>query len=344
MEQENIERRFEVTRPASLTLANISGSVDIQTGDDGVITVTAVKSQNGDAEHTRIEMNQNSAGAVSVITEYGESFWRFFGQHPSDVAYTMRVPRDCSLQLKCVSSHGQVKGLNGKLDLSGVSGDLALEGLSGAIKVNMVSGNLSASQLTGTAEIETVSGQVDLHACNFESLRLSTVSGRVTLETPLGAGPYKLHSVSGNVQLALPSNAKATVEFSSLSGRLATNLPTTHSQQSGSHRHVELQGGGPAILFESISGDLQLTSAQAVMSTPVAKPVAAAPTVKETFSAPAESVMAPPSPAPVAASEPGVPPAPDPAIEEAATMRRNILDRVAHGEITVDEAVNLLRG
>ena len=341
MEQEKIERRFVVTGSASLTLANISGSVDIQAGDDGAITIAAVKSQNGDVEHTRIEMNQNASGAVSVITEYGESFWRFFGQHPSDVAYTVRVPRDCSLQLKCVSSQGQVKGLNGKLDLSGVSGDIALESLNGAIKVNMVSGNLSASQLAGNAEIETVSGKVDLQASQLDSLRLSTVSGRVTLETPLGAGPYKLHSVSGNVQLAATPNTRATVEFSSLSGRLATNLPTTHSQQTGSYRHVELQGGGPAVIFDSISGDLQINSTQPVMSSMVAKPVAAAPEVKESFVAPPEAAMAQP---PVVVVEPPAPPASDPAVDEAATLRRNILDRVARGEITVDQAVNLLRG
>ncbi len=341
MEQEKIERTFEVAGPASLTLANISGSVDIQAGDDGVIAVTAVKSQNGDAEHTRIEMNQNSDGAVSILTEYGESFWRFFGQRPSDVAYTVRVPRDCSLQLKCVSSSGRVTGLNGKHDLSAVSGDLTVENLSGTIKASLVSGSLTGRQLQGPSEIETVSGRIDLQACTFDSLRLATVSGHATVETPLGAGPYRLHSVSGGVQLALPIAARATVDFSSLSGRLATNLATTNSRQTGTHRHVELQGGGAEIRFDSISGDLNINAAQGLMTTNIAKPVAATPLVTETFKAPAEAVMAPPAPA-SAAEAPAAPA--DPAVNEAATLRRSILDRVARGEITVDEAINLLRG
>jgi hypothetical protein len=327
MTQEQIERKFGVRGPASLMMANISGTVDIQTGDEAWITVTAVKQGGGDAEHTRIEMAQDDAGAVTIKTEYGESFWRFFGQRPCDVAYTVRAPRNTSLTLKCVSSTATVNGLAGQLDISTISGDLVLANLAGPIKINLVSAGLKAEKLAGAGDISTVSGKVALAGCNFPSLKLSTVSGAVMVETPLGEGPYDLHSVSGDLQLSVQSSAGCNVNFSTLSGRFTSNLPTTHSQQSGRNRHLQLQGGGATVKFDSISANLNIHSAQGSQDAATDGVVnSLMPLVKPT---------APPAvPEPVS----------DAAIASAAKARQDILDRVAQGKLSVDDAVNLLRG
>ena len=329
MPQEPIERAFQTPSPASLILANISGAVDIQTGDEGVIMVTAVKQDNGDVEHTRIEMSQDEAGAVTIKTEYGESFWRFFGQRPCDVTYTVRAPRNTALTLKCVSSTATVNGLSGQFDISTISGDLALADLAGPIKINLVSATLKAEKLVGAGEITTVSGKVALAGCNFPSLKLSTVSGAVTIETPLGEGPYDFHTISGDTQLSVQSSAGCAVDFSTLSGRFTSNLPTTHSQQSGRNCHLQLQGGGAAVKFDSISANLDIHSAQSPVATEVV--------MKSLMPVSAPSTPVPPS-APAAGR------APDVVIASAAKARQDILDRVAQGQLSVDEAVNMLRG
>ena len=327
-----LERKFDVSGQARLTLANISGSVDIQPGDDGVILVIAeMDTRFGDAERTRVDMEQAADGSVMVKTDYGESVWRWFGQRPCDVDYTVRVPRNCWLQLKCVSSRAVVKGLAGQFNVSMVSGDLSLAELSGSLKVNLVSGGLSADKLNGPADVETVSGRVELRDSQFESLRVSTVSGRVVVDSPLSDGPYRFHSVSGDVRLSVPANTRCSIDSKSLSGRLDTNLPVTYNQKNGQHWRMEVQGGGPEVRFDSISGALHVTSAGAVAgaATPVVQVAGAAMEALPEAGAPATPSM----------PEPPVSP-----VDQAAQTRRDVLDRVARGELSVDEAIDKLRG
>ncbi len=329
-----LERKFDVSGQARLTLANISGSVDIQPGDEGVVVVIAeMDNQSGDAERTHVDIDQAADGSVMVKTDYGESFWRWFGQRPCDVDYTVRVPRSCWLQVKCVSSNAVVKGLAGQFDLSMVSGDLTLAELTGSLKAHLVSGGLSADQLSGPADVETVSGRVELRACQFDSLRVSTVSGRVVAETPLGNGPYRFHSVSGDVRLSVPATSRCSIDSNSLTGRLDTDLPVTYNQKVGQHWRMEVQGGGPEVRFDSISGTLHVNgvgSATTKASTPAPQAEPEAVPALEAGSAASESS------APVSES--------DSPIVQASETRRDILDRVARGELSVDEAIDKLRG
>lgn len=327
-----LERKFDVSGQARLTLANISGSVDIQPGDDGVVLVIAeIDNQSGDPERTHVDIDQAADGSVTVKTDYGESFWRWFGQRPCDVDYTVRVPRSCWLQLRCVSSGAVVKGLAGQFDLNTVSGDLMLAELTGSLKAHLVSGGLSADQLSGPADVETVSGRVELRASQFESLRVSTVSGRVVAETSLSNGPYRFHSVSGDVRLSVPGTTRCTIDSNSLSGRLDTDLPVTYNQKVGQHWRMEVQGGGAEVRFDSISGTLHVNGAgDTVAKSP-------APAVEAVPAGAPESTSAE-SPAPASVPEPASP------IEQAAETRRDILDRVSRGELSVDEAIEKLRG
>lgn len=323
-ELNTVERTFEVTGQAHLSLANISGSVDIEPGDDGVITVSAIKdTTRGDAENTRIEMEQDANGAVMVKTEFGNSFWRWKGE-PCHVTYTVRVPRETSVQLRCVSSRGVVNGLSGAFDLSAVSGDLAVSDLSGDVKASVVSGRLTAQKLQGPAHIDTVSGAVTISSSNLTSLHLSTVSGNVSVESPLGDGPYKFNSVSGDVKLTVPADTKVTVDSKSLSGRLMANLPVTYSNKQGQHRHMQLQGGGVSVDFDSVSGALMITSPDTDAPMTAVKNIGI----------------------PISPPEPPVPPAPSGASPEetAEQTRKEILERVERGELSVTDAVELLRG
>lgn len=80
----------------------------------------------------------------------------------------------------------------------------------------------------------------------------------LVLQTPLGEGPYRFKTVSGNVRLILPPETGCTVGFRSMSGRLKTSLPTTRSRRQIGQSYAELQGGGPEVHFSSMSGNLSV--------------------------------------------------------------------------------------
>jgi hypothetical protein len=56
---------------ALLSVNNLNGSVEIHTGEDGVIQVTAIKQPHtGDEKHTVIELSYEEDGTVKVATRF----------------------------------------------------------------------------------------------------------------------------------------------------------------------------------------------------------------------------------------------------------------------------------
>ena len=264
MTVEIIEKTFTCSDTPGLTLSNIRGSVNIQPAQNGQITVIASKHvKSGDAENTHIELSQSADGSVKASTRYDKSGIRFLTTwRPCKVDYDVRVPEDCSLKIRGVSNSALIEGISGTMDLSTVSGDLDCRSLSGEFKVKTVSGDISGESLSGPIQLEAVSGDIKLKNCDFPSLKGKTVSGDMLIETPLGDGPYDFNAVSGDIKLEIPPSLGVTIHSSSLSGNIRTTSQISSSNQSRNNRKVDVQGGGVEIHHHSVSGDLFLVNAR----------------------------------------------------------------------------------
>lgn len=293
-----IERTFNVTRPARLTLENVSGEIHIQGGDDETISVSAVKQPGRGFDQTTIEMEQAADGAVRVATRQADDFLgrllnlRFNG--PGRVDYVVRVPRETALTLNYVSGPARVTGLHGALDLHSVDGPLDLVDVSGTLRVTTVSGAVSAARLSlaEPLRLETVSGEVDIADSRLPGAQATTVSGDVYVESDLSTGAYRLTTVSGDVEVRLPAGTRGVVHLSSLSGTLHSDLP-------GVQHRPGADGTGVSLHVSSVSGDVTLSTSGSTRA------------------------AAPPAP---------------PAAED----RLALLDRLARGEVSVDEALKNL--
>lgn len=322
MAQDEIERQFTVSGPAALRVSNIRGRIDIRPGEEGLIQVTAVKGPGGDADRTAIEMEQEADGSVRIKTTFQKRWgWFFDWRSPCPVTYTIRVPRACSVKVRGVSCDTDLEGLQGEFDVKTVSGALRLRGLTGRVRAAGVSGAVYGEGLGGPLDVETVSGDVEMRQSSFPTVVGKSVSGTLLLEVLPGPGPYRFRSVSGRVDLAVPAGRGCAVEMSSVSGRLHTDLPITRTWGQERQRGSDIQGGGPAVSFSTVSGDLRV------------RQIGAAPE-------PTPAPVPPPEPAPV---PPPPPPPPPPDIPAAPNPRRAILDRIARGEITAAQGVEELK-
>jgi DUF4097 and DUF4098 domain-containing protein YvlB len=277
---ETIEKTFTVPTPAHLNLSNIRGSVEVRAGEEGIIHVTTVKhTGSGDADRTVIELSQETDGTVKVTTRFPEGAWSWMvGSFPCRVDYIVRAPRKCSLKIKGVSSETSAEGFEGEFSFSSVSGEMALRDLSGPVKVNTVSGEMeladlagelcintvsgeiSGKRLSGPLHLDTVSGKVSLEESSLPSAEATTVSGEMTYQTALGEGPYRFNSVSGDVELMVPSETRCSAELRAISGKLSTKLPATSTSRHNGNQTVEVQGGGVKVYLNSVSGNLSLVS------------------------------------------------------------------------------------
>ena len=260
MPEELIERSMTVSTPARLSVSNISGSVVIRSTDENLIHIHASKqTSKGDAEQTRIEIDQAADGTVTVATRFMDGSWNWlFGAQPCDVDYVIQAPRQCSLKINGVNNTLSASGFEGDFNFKSVSGDMALDDLKGALEIDTVSGDVLGIRHAGSLKVNSVSGDVHLKQASLPSANIKTVSGDVNLQTALGDGPYKFHTVSGDVHLLAPPTTRCNVDLHSLSGEFSTSFPVSASTQAPGVRTAQLQGGGVLISLHSISGDIAM--------------------------------------------------------------------------------------
>lgn len=318
MSDETIEKTFQVGTSARLVISNVRGSVIIQPGEAGVIEVKALKQGNSMSASDLIEMSQDSEGTVRVETRSNETFLRLLS-FPPKVDYSVRVPQGIHLEASCISSSLHVSGLSGAFKLKTISGGMEVTDLAGPFKLNTVSGGITGSRLAGALELGTVSGRVQFTESNFPAADASTVSGDLTLQTPISEGPYQFGSVSGSVRLLVPKDTHCKVELNSVSGKIRSSLPVTSLAMGHGVNVTQVGSGGTAIRLKSVSGGLTIETEGV--------PATNAPEVSVSASI---SVPTPPA----APTTP--PPAP--------LTTAEILQRIESGEMTVDEAIKLMKG
>jgi hypothetical protein len=316
MSEETIEKTFQVAEPARLTISNIRGSITIQPGATNIIQVRAIKHGNFDNGRYTIEIAQDSDGSVRVETRSSESMFGFFSQPPK-VEYTLQVPPGVQMYASGVSSSLNVSGLSGEFRLKTVSGNIDLADLSGPFKINAVSGDITGSRLVGKLELEAVSGRAWLMESNFPTADATTVSGDLVLQTPLSEGPYRFSSVSGNVRMLVPADTHCNAELSSVSGSIRSSLPASTTRMGPGSKMTQIQGGGAVVRLKSVSGGLSI----------------------EAEGIPAETVQAT---SPVPPTPPSPPLSPVQSAPEPLTTAE-ILQRIESGEMTVDEAIKLMK-
>ena len=318
MSDEIIEKTFQVATPARLIISNVRGSISIQAGEADVIEVKAVKHGNFENGSNVVEMTQDADGSVRVETRSHESLFGLLS-HPPKVEYTVRVPQGIHLEASCVSSTLNVSSLEGVFKLKTISGDAELANLTGPLKLNAVSGDISGSHLTGVLELGTVSGRVHLTESDFPTADASTVSGDLILQTPVSGGPYHFSSVSGSVRLLVPPDTHCNAELNSVSGSIRSSLPATTTHMGHGLKVTQVGSGGTAVRLKSVSGSLSFeVEGVPASNVPVTTTYAAAPVSPMP---PTPSVT--PAPAPLSTAE--------------------ILQRIERGEMTVDEAIKLMK-
>jgi len=327
MSDETIKNTFQVTAPARLSISNIRGSVLVQPGDPGVVEVVAVKHGNFDSGRYTVEMNQDSDGSVRIETRSDDSFISFLS-HPPRVDYSLRVPQGIHLDTSCVSSSLNISNLEGTFKCKTVSGDMQLANLTGPFKLNTVSGDISGSHLTGVLELGTVSGRVHLLESAFPTAEGSAVSGDLTLQTPISDGPYQFSSVSGSVRLVVPADTHCNAELNSVSGSIRSSLPVTTVHYGHGSKVTQISGGGTSVRLKSVSGNLSFE----VEGVPATQ-------VQTSQPSPAETIPPIPPIPPV----PPIPPMPFSTPPPAPLSTAEILQRIERGELTVDEAIKLMK-
>jgi hypothetical protein len=258
-----VEARFEVGEGAELELHNVAGRVTVRTHDENSITMRAMLHGSDRAvENTEIEQEQTGNRVVIRTKQMHRDgiLGHVRGGSMAAVDYDLNVPRGCLLDIHTVSGDVDVQGTGSKAELHSVSGSLDLTDAQGVIELHSVSGDITASNLEGELNANSTSGRVRVSDSALRRFSLHTVSGDMTISTPLSTGEsYSVSTVSGSLRLTVPPGTGADVHLSTVSGRIDG---TGSVQASGGAGHRSwsgtVGGGGAHLTMNSVSGSLSL--------------------------------------------------------------------------------------
>jgi len=227
---EEFHHIYTLSPGGQVALDNVSGGVHITAWDRDDVKVDAIKYAHDKDQLSDVEIQvEAESSSISIRTKY-HSHNHYFGTGSHDsasVEYTLSVPRNARLD--------EVKLVNGPLDIHGVAGE---------IHASCVNGRLFAEGLQGRVQLSTVNGHSEVH---FDRLSDSV----------------DLSSVNGRIELILPSDARARIGASTVSGGIDNDF----GFHSSSHRLIgrnldgELGSGGPHIKLSNVNGRIDIRHA-----------------------------------------------------------------------------------
>jgi hypothetical protein len=195
------------------------------------------------------------------------------GQRPT---YMLNVPRWMPID---------VEASGGAVTIEGAGADVSVESVGGSVRVNGGNGRVSVRSVGGTVTVENAQGRVEARSLN-QSVRLTSVSGEVRAESTNGRivlegiesndvlaettngsidfagavrndGVYRLSTHNGQISIAVPEGANATVSVSTYNGRYSSTFPIQVTQMGSDRRFTFLVGNGSArIEASSFNGNI----------------------------------------------------------------------------------------
>lgn len=230
---EEFHQTYTLNADGRVELDNINGAVHISSWDRNEVKVDAVKYADTKErlDEAKIEI-ESAKDVLSIRTKYPEHdhTWNWGSRNnPAGVEYTLTVPRTARLD--------EIKLINGSLDVTGVSGE---------VRASCINGRLEAHDLAGRAKLETINGHLEA--------RFTQLAGK----------SVDLSSVNGSVELTIPSDSKAELEASTVSGGIENDfgLHVNRHQFVGRDLRGELGSGGTRIKLENVNGRIEIRHAQ----------------------------------------------------------------------------------
>lgn len=241
-EAQEFRQSFNLAPGGAIEIKNVSGDVNIKGYDGAAVEVAAYK-EGRDRDSVEVE-NLSTPGRVELRAKYPQNC-----NCDASLRFEVRVPRSTRFDFhKITTASGNVSAENvtGRVELHTASGDVLVKGVGGEVNASSASGTVRVRDAAGTVSASSASGDVDVELTRVE-----------------GNGDMRFSTASGNVNVRLPAGADATVEMSTVSGSIDTNLPIEVRRDdngAGTHARGQLGGGTRMLRISSASGDLSLKS------------------------------------------------------------------------------------
>jgi hypothetical protein len=259
---------FPCPKPITVQVRQGGGALEVvaEPRDTAVVEVTPWNDSRGAAEAAERTVVHLRGDRLTVeAPDSGSTGWLL--RRSPQVRIAIRLPSDCTLQVKVASADVRCGGRYARLDLATASGDAAVEYVTGAASVNTASGNVLLDRVDGRFTAKSASGDVTVTQVGGE-VTTTTASGDVTVDDAAGSvrvntasgdvhlgrtrhGEVNLKTASGKLSVGVAQGTLVWLDLQTLSGRTECDLAMNEAPPSSQAADLTLQ-------LRSVSGDLKI--------------------------------------------------------------------------------------
>lgn len=289
----SFDRSFTVTGHTRLEISSAAGNVDISGSADGQVHV------HGDV-HARGQQRLNEALGNPGVEQREDTIRigkRISNLRNVSIDYKIEVPRDTEVNTTVISGTQTIRDLRGPVTSQGASGAMHLEHIERDVQLTTMGGAVEASDLGddvrassasgeitirnakgdvrghslsgavhvfqpgGRVEAESASGGLEIQGAKFD-VKAHGVSGSLKVQGDPGEhGYWDLKTVSGPVQVAVPTGANFRFSAEATSGDIRTDIPIVVEEQGKHSLRAHVGNGGGRIEVHTVSGEIHVTGA-----------------------------------------------------------------------------------
>ncbi len=226
----------KLTADQLLTIKNVNGDIDANAADIDEAQVDATKS-GPNADQIRIDVVPGAEG-VTICAIYpgmsgncqgGGRGFSNNGHNNGKVHFMVRVPK------------------NVRFAADNVNGNVSADGMGREVRANSVNGNVDVAT-TSWAEAKTVNGRI-----------------KAAMGSAGWSGTLDVESVNGSIEIDMPSDFSAEVNFSSVNGHIDSDFPLTinNSWPVGHKANGTIGKGGRELAIKTVNGNVELRKGSA---------------------------------------------------------------------------------
>jgi DUF4097 and DUF4098 domain-containing protein YvlB len=296
----SFDRSLDLSGPLRLELSNVAGDISIVGSADGKVHVHGDVRVSGfgfGSPQKRLDdIVANPPVELKGDTlRVGKETTRL---RNVAISYSIEVPRDTAVNSASVSGSQSVRNLRGPVQAASVSGavrgqdigkDVRLSSTSGAVTAencgddvratsvsgsvtvtnargdvlaHSVSGNVQVTNPGGRVVADTSSGSVLVHDANGD-VKAHATAGRVNVQgNPTGNSYWDLKTVSGSVDIAVPSSASFHLSAGAVTGQIRAQVPIMIEEQGKHSLRAHMGDGGGRVEIHTVSGAIEVSGAQ----------------------------------------------------------------------------------
>ena len=226
-------KRLEVMIPRPLCEALVRFALDSTSG--GV----HVESINADTFYVNTISGSIELAGITALSFDAES---------TSGSITIKDSHPESMKINSISGSVRVSDSGARsLSVETTSGSIGLSGAFDSVRLNSISGKqtLDNSFPRSGLVAESTSGSLEFTG-SFDNADLESLSGSVSVRSSVVPSKVTVETTSGSITIAIPNEGSISVNHSSTSGRLTSDIPMT------------IQNSGAQFTLSSISGSARI--------------------------------------------------------------------------------------